>query len=384
MDASKNDTSFALAIVQASIKRIEAINPFKKNAGTRPNDLLDELAATLEAVDELKALAKAFKGGKAAAELRKAAAEFEPFATFKTAANKSFSGVLPQESVGQFWQSVSNDCMMVTRSDRDAAVGPPLVSDLVLHDATPEEISWYKWTLLVVLYAVEFALLYGPMVTIWNLIRQLGGVSFKDPTRIATEIGAAILVAMTLPDFQRLLRHILERVQLAADFEGNVDKGKEHVQMIATGILGGGTIDMGIKAGAAIAGGHPDKIKYAMFLGNFMAFFTAGLINVAGQMAIGRKLVVGAAGDVFPGDAIDAVEAFGRHYVDIDVLMYERLVHCLNWGCYEVYGGGLALLAKGAAAKEIALAGSLAIFVSGFKVSFYWAERLRARRAVDA
>ncbi len=276
-----------------------------------------------------------------------------------------------------------NDTPVLLTGGVESMEQPP-IGDLEMQDATPEEISSYKSTLLVVLYAVEFGLLYGTMATIWNLVRALGGISFKDPERIGSELAGAILVAMTLPGFQRLLRHILERAQLAAAFEGDVDKGKEHLEMILTGILGGESIHMGIKAGLAIVDNDPDKVKYAMFLGNFMAFFAAGLINEAGQMAIGRKLVVAQAGGPFPGNAIDAVKAFGHHWIDMDILVYERLVHCLYWGCYEVYGGGLPLLANGAVGMEVALAGGLWIFVSGFKVSFYWVGKLRARRALDA
>lgn len=365
------DKDFKLAIVRKLIQSVEQIDPAKlklAGGGHRENQvaLWEDVLVGLETLEGLKGIAARLKADRLSVDrdLRDAAKEFEPFATFtgKATAGDTFEGILP-----------------LIRAEHDEIVQSGLVSgmeapvrDLELQDDSVAEISRWKWTLLFVLYALEFAILYGLEASIWNLIRALGGDKFTDPKRIATEIAAAITVAFTLPDFHRLLTHVLARAGQAPAFNGDVNIVTEHGEMIITSLLGGLSIDAGVHLATKLAGDDASVIKYWMFLGYFAAFLSAGLINGAGQVALGRKLVVGPSGQPFPDNAKDALAAFGKHYISTDILLHERLFHFVNWFLYNFYGAGFG---KG----ELELAGSLWLFVALFKVSFFWSEKMRQR-----
>ncbi|BCH62622.1 hypothetical protein RvVAR0630_pl07640 (plasmid) [Agrobacterium vitis] len=373
------DKDFKLAVVRKLIQAVEQIDPAKlKPAGEghhqNQSALIEHVLVELEHVfvgletfEGLKGIAARLKLDRLSADsdLRDAVKEFEPFATFKgkAATGNTFEGIVPQ-----------------IRAEHDEIVQSGLVSgmevpvgDLELQDDTVAEISRWKWTLLFVLYALEFAILYGLEASIWNLIRVLGGDKFTDPKRIATEIAAAIMVAFTLPDFHRLLTHVLARAKLAPVFTGDVNIIKEHSEMITTGFLGGLSIDAGVQLATKLAGDDASVIKYWMFLGYFAAFLSAGFINAAGQVALGRKLVAGPSGEPFPDNAKQALVVFGKHFIDTDILLHERLFHFVNWFLYNFYGAGFGQ-------GELALAGSLWLFVVLFKVSFFWSEKMRQWR----
>lgn len=269
------DKDFKLAVVRKLIQAVEQIDPAKlKPAGEghhqNQSALIEHVLVELEHVfvgletfEGLKGIAARLKLDRLSADsdLRDAVKEFEPFATFKgkAATGNTFEGIVPQ-----------------IRAEHDEIVQSGLVSgmevpvgDLELQDDTVAEISRWKWTLLFVLYALEFAILYGLEASIWNLIRVLGGDKFTDPKRIATEIAAAIMVAFTLPDFHRLLTHVLARAKLAPVFTGDVNIITEHGEMITTGFLGGLSIDAGVQLATKLAGDDASVIKYWMFLGYF-------------------------------------------------------------------------------------------------------------------
>ncbi|NSZ19470.1 hypothetical protein [Agrobacterium vitis] len=373
------DKDFKLAVVRKLIQAVEQIDPAKlKPAGEghhqNQSALIEHVLVELEHVfvgletfEGLKGIAARLKLDRLSADsdLRDAVKEFEPFATFKgkAATGNTFEGIVPQ-----------------IRAEHDEIVQSGLVSgmevpvgDLELQDDTVAEISRWKWTLLFVLYALEFAILYGLEASIWNLIRVLGGDKFTDPKRIATEIAAAIMVAFTLPDFHRLLTHVLARAKLAPVFTGDVNIITEHGEMITTGFLGGLSIDAGVQLATKLAGDDASVIKYWMFLGYFAAFLSAGFINATGQVALGRKLVAGPSGEPFPDNAKQALVVFGKHFIDTDILLHERLFHFVNWFLYNFYGAGFGQ-------GELALAGSLWLFVVLFKVSFFWSEKMRQWR----
>ncbi|MGV2130612.1 hypothetical protein ACQZ4Q_24695 [Agrobacterium vitis] len=373
------DKDFKLAVVRKLIQAVEQIDPAKlKPAGEghhqNQSALIEHVLVELEHVfvgletfEGLKGIAARLKLDRLSADsdLRDAVKEFEPFATFKgkAATGNTFEGIVPQ-----------------IRAEHDEIVQSGLVSgmevpvgDLELQDDTVAEISRWKWTLLFVLYALEFAILYGLEASIWNLIRVLGGDKFTDPKRIATEIAAAIMVAFTLPDFHRLLTHVLARAKLAPVFTGDVNIITEHGEMITTSFLGGLSIDAGVQLATKLAGDDASVIKYWMFLGYFAAFLSAGFINATGQVALGRKLVAGPSGEPFPDNAKQALVVFGKHFIDTDILLHERLFHFVNWFLYNFYGAGFGQ-------GELALAGSLWLFVVLFKVSFFWSEKMRQWR----
>ena len=355
MDANQQ---LKLSIVRTLIKKIEAIDPEAGGAGKVQTELWDDVLEGLEVFEALKGIANRLK---ADCELRAALKAFAPFATFKKPA---------AAAEDELTKLVESECEDIRQSGVLAM--DVSVFDIEVQRDAGTEIGRWKWTLLFVLYALEFAILYGLEAAIWNLIRQLGGVSFNDPKRIGTEIAAAIVVAIQIPEFQRLLRHVLERAKLAPVFAGEVNLIAEHAEMITTGFLGGLSIDAGVQAATALAGNDPGIVKYWMFLGYFAAFLSAGFINGVGQLAIGRKLVLGPEGQPFPDHAKDALSMFGKHYINMDVLLYERLVHFFNWGLYNFYGGGFG-------SGELALAGSLWLFVALFKVSFFWSGKMRKR-----
>lgn len=351
--AQENDLK--LAIVQALIKQVERIDPaveIEDQAG-----LWNDVLVGLETFEALKGIAARLKANR---ELRAAVKAFKPFSTFMGKAAPD------DDSLKQLVVSEHDD---ILQSGIVNAMEAP-TEDVELQEDRVTEISRWKWTLLVVLYSLEFGILYGLEVAIWSLIRQLGGVSFKNPERVGTEIAAAIVVAIQMPEFQRLLRHILARAGNAPVFTGDVNLITEHAEMITTGFLGGLSIDAGVHAATALAKGNAGVVKYWLFLGYFGAFLTAGFINAVGQLAIGRKLVAGPPGQPFPDNAKDALIVFGTHYVDTGVLLHERLVHFFNWFLYNFYGGGFG-------DGEVALAGGLWLFVALFKVSFFWSAKIR-------
>lgn len=353
------EKDFKLALVRVLIKKVEGIDP----AAQIPDQasLWYDVLVGLETFEVLEGIAARLKADR---ELRAAVKAFKPFATFKGGAAEDDAGLK---------QLVTSEHDDIVRSGIVAMEAP--THDIEFQDnGATQEISRWKWTLLIVLYAIEFGILYGVEATVWNLIRQLGGVSFTDPERIGTEIAAAIVVSIQIPEFQRLLRHILARAGNAPVFTGDVNLITEHAEMITTGLLGGLSIDAGVHAATALANGNVDTVKYWMFLGYFGAFLTAGFINAIGQVALGKKLVVGPEGEPFPDNAKAALVTFGKHYVDMDILLHERLVHFLNWFLYNFYGAGFG-------GGELALAGSLWLFVTLFKVSFFWSEKLRKRLA---
>ncbi|WP_429932969.1 hypothetical protein [Agrobacterium vitis] len=366
------DKDFKLAVVQKLIQTVEQIDPAKlKLAGGGHHEnqaaLWKDVLVGLETFEGLKGIAARLKSDRLSADrdLQDAVKEFGPFATFKgkAATGDTFEGILPL---------IRAEHDEIVQSDLVSGMEAP-VGDLELQDDTVAEISRWKWTLLFVLYALEFAILYGLEASIWNLIRALGGDRFTDPKRIATEIAAAITVAFTLPDFHLLLTHVLKGARHAPVFTGDVNIITEHGEMIITGLLGGLSIDAGVQLATKLAGDDASVIKYWMFLGYFAAFLSAGFINAAGQVALGRKLVVGPPGEPFPDTAKQALVVFGKHYIGTDILLHERLFHFVNWFFYNFYGAGFG-------EGELALAGSLWLFVALFKVSFFWSEKMRQWR----
>ncbi|RWI48927.1 MAG: hypothetical protein EOR16_32275 [Mesorhizobium sp.] len=354
MDA---DNELKLAIVRGLIARIEAIDP---NADVKPDQagLWLDIIEGLQTFDTLKEVGARLKADR---ELRSALKEFMPFVKLTNSGRKD-----------DFINQVNSEVKEIERSGVVAM--EEQVFDLGIDDDPATRISRWKWTLLFVLYALEFAILYGLEGAVWNIIRQLGGVSYKDPKRIGTEMAAAIVVAIQIPEFQRLLRHVLQRAKLAPVITGDVNIIVEHGEMITTGFLCGLSIDAGVHAAIALAGDNPGLVKYWMFLGYFSAFLTAGFINGIGQLCLGRQLVVGPPGQSYPDSAGEALVVFGEHYVGKDVFLYERLFHFFNWGLYNFYGVGFG-------DGEWALAGSLWLFVALFKVSFFWAGWMQKRFA---
>jgi len=355
MDADKD---LKLAIVWRLITQVEAIDPAKNAKPDGQAGLWRDVIECLETFEAFKGIGARLKVDR---ELQSALKGFMPFVNLKS--NK------PEN---EFVAQVNSEVDEIELSGVLAMEEPALHFEL--DDDAVTQISRWKWTLLFILYALEFGILYGLEVALWNIIRQLGGVSFKDPKRIGTEMAAAILMAIQIPEFQRLLRHVLGRAELAPVFVGDVNIIVEHSEMITTGFLGGLSIDAGVHAAIALAGDNPGIVKYWLFLGYFGAFFVAGFLNGIGQLCIGRKLVVGPPGQSYPDNAKQALVVFGKHYVGKDVLLYERLFHFFNWGLYNFYGGGFG-------EGELALAGSLWLFVALFKLSFFWAGKMQKRLA---
>jgi len=350
----ESDKGLKLAIVRHLIAKVETINPAAELSGHEGLwlDVLDGL----NGVGALAALSEQLKTNR---QLREALEGFIPFTRLKSAQPEENFAALVGSEVAEI------ECSGVLASDQPAL-------ELQSQEESLTQVGRWKWMLLLVLYALEFAILYGLEAAFWNIIRQLGGVSYNDPKRIGTEMAAAIGVAIQFPEFQRLLRHVLDRAKLAPVFNGEVNIIIEHAEMISTGFLGGLSIDAGVHAAIALAGDDPGLVRYWLFLGYFGAFFVAGFLNGIGQLCLGRKLAMGPPGEPYPDDAKRALVVFGNHYVNKDVLLYERLLHFFNWGLYNFYGERFG-------EGEPALGGSLWLFVALFKISFFWAGKLRER-----